>query len=542
MKLHGIIIFLFFLSSFASIRANGQNSLEQQKRPNILLIVIDDLNDYVQGFGGHSQASTPNITKLAESGVSFQNAYSNSPICGPSRSSFLTGVYPHNSNNLFFDSWFKNPVLANTNSLSEHFKKNGYQVIGTGKIMHNLREDKWSEYENPVDYGPVVYNGKEGVAHPDVPEPYRSIGKIDGSFGPFVNLENRTIDGDTLMWVTGRVWKEGYTEFKYINDQNRDLTPDEKNAAWVEKRLTELANAEQDKPFFMAVGFLRPHTPLVAPQRFFDQFPIEGIQLSTIRKDDKKDTYFQSVRTDDPMKDNRGKVLHDQIGAAYGNQELGLKKFVQAYLACIAAVDENVGQVMQAIDNSPLKENTIVMLVSDHGFQMGEKEYLYKNSLWEESTRVPMIIRAPGITNPNSHVNHPVSLIDIYPTLVDLADLPKETKKNSQGRSLDGFSLKPFLENPKAGKWDGPEAALTTVYAGKDHHNDPAMQHYSVRTKDWRYIIYNTGKEELYHNSEDPYEWVNLLDGSEKFKAKKLELREILKNLTYPVVPNALKN
>ena len=521
----------------------GQNNsvIKNKQKPNIVLIVIDDLNDYIEGFGGHSQAFTPNISKLAQSGVSFLNAHSNSPICGPSRSSFLTGVYPHNSNNLFFDKWFENPVLANTNTLMEQFKNNGYQVIGTGKIMHQSVRSNWSEFKNPADYGPVVFNGKDGISHPDVPEPYRSIGKIDGSFGPFVNLENRTINGDSLQWTTGNKWR-GFKEFKYVDDNHRSLTPDEKNALWAEKRLLELADNPEDNPFFLAVGFLRPHTPLVAPQRFFDRFPIDDIQLPVIKQNDASDTYFNKDKNNEPLKQNRGEFLHEQIGLAYKDQELGLKKFIQAYLACTAAVDENVGQVMNAINNSKLKNNTIVVLVSDHGFQMGEKAYLFKNSLWEKSTRIPMVIRAPGITRPQGKVDKPVSLIDVYPTLVDLANIPSETKKNEHGHALDGFSLKSLLENPSSNHWKGPKAALATVYSGIDNHKDPTKQHYSVRTKDWRYILYNTGKEELYHIAEDPNEWHNVLEQATNYTAKIKEMQEHLKNMTFPIVPAALKN
>lgn len=521
----------------------GQNNsvTNSQRKPNIVLIVIDDLNDYIEGFGGHSQAFTPNISKLAQSGVSFLNAHSNAPICGPSRSSFLTGVYPHNSNNLFFDKWFENPVLANTNTIMEQFKNNGYQVIGTGKIMHQSQRSNWSEFKNPADYGPVVFNGKDGLSHPDVPEPYRSIGKIDGSFGPFVNLKNRTINGDSLQWTTGNKWR-GFKEFKYVDDNHRSLTPDEKNALWAEKRLLELADNPEDSPFFLAVGFLRPHTPLVAPQRFFDRFPIDDIQLPVIKQHDASDTYFNKDKNNEPLKQNRGEFLHEQIGLAYQDQELGLKRFIQAYLACTTAVDENVGQVMNAINNSKLKDNTIVVLVSDHGFQMGEKAYLFKNSLWEKSTRIPMVIRAPGITRPQGKVDKPVSLIDVYPTLVDLANISSETKKNEHGHELDGFSLKSLLENPSSNHWKGPKAALTTVYAGIDNHKDPTKQHYSVRTKDWRYILYNTGKEELYHITEDPHEWNNVLEHSTNYATKRKEMQEHLKHMTFPMVPAALKN
>lgn len=549
---HFSLILRFGMNSIKSIFSSGHNFLlisflvvffineaNAQKKPNIVLIVIDDLNDYVQGFGGHEQALTPHISTLAKSGVSFQKAYCNVPICGPSRSSFLTGVYPHNSNNLFFDKWYENQVLSNTNTVMEQFKNNGYQVIGTGKVMHHLKRETWNEFKNPADYGPVVYNGKEGISHPDVPEPFRNIGKIDGSFGPFINLENRTVDGDSIQWTTGNKWR-GFKEFKYVNDQDRSLTPDEKNANWVEERLFKLANSGQEKPFFLVVGFLRPHTPLVAPQRFFDQFPLEEIQLPVIKKYDKDDTYFSTVKPKDLTIEDRGPYLYNQIGEAYKDQELGLKKFIQAYLACTAAVDENVGQVMNAIDNSSLKDNTIVILVSDHGWQMGQKDYLYKNSLWEESARIPMMIRAPGLTKPKGQVDHPVSLIDIYPTLVELAGLPKETRKNSDGKSLDGFSLMPFLKNTHTDQWAGPKAALTTVYAGAEHHQDPTMQHYSIRTKNWRYILYNNGKEELYNHSDDPYEWKNLLMGNHDFEIKRTEMQILLKNLTHPVIPKGL--
>ena len=518
----------------------GQETSKAQKSPNVVLIVIDDLNDYVNSFSGHPQALTPNIDKLAASGVSFKNAHSNSPICGPSRSSFLTGIYPHNSGNLFFDKWFENPVLANSNTIMEHFGNNEYQVIGTGKIMHHLRKNVWTEFKNVADYGPVVFDGTDGISHPDVPEPFRSIGKIDGSFGPFINLKNRVFKGDSIKWVTGNKYR-GFKDFNYTNDENRDLTPDEKNAAWAKKRLLELSKKPDDKPFFMAVGFLRPHTPLVAPKRFFDKFPLDRIQLPVIKENDKNDTHFPPNAIINGKEDLRGRYLYRMIGEAYKDQELGLKKFIQAYLACVAAVDENVGQIMNAIDNSSLKENTIVVLVSDHGFNMGEKEYMYKNALWNESTRVPMIVRAPGISIADAQVKHPVSLIDIYPTLIDLTSLPKETKKNTLGKPLDGFSLLPFLIDPETTKWKGPKAALTTVYAGNKYHKQPEKQHYSVRTKNWRYTIYNTGKEELYNSKEDPYEWNNLIYETAKYATKKEELQKTLKELTFPVLPDALK-
>ena len=231
--------------------------------------------------------------------------------------------------------------------------------------------------------------------------------------------------------------------------------------------------------------------------------------------------------------------MYENLKDSYDDPEEGLRRFTQAYLACVSAVDDNIGQVMKAIDNSNLKDNTIVVLVSDHGWTMGEKDHVYKNSLWEESTRVPLIIRSPKSSNPGSFVNHPVSLIDIYPTLLDLAGLDTDTKKNEKGRSLDGYSLVPFLKDPETKNWEGPDAALTVVYSSDDNKNNPSNHHYSVRTKDWRYIIYDSGKEELYHNAKDPKEWNNLVFN--KTHPKRDEMVEILKQMTYPMVPNGLK-
>ena len=194
---------------------------------------------------------------------------------------------------------------------------------------------------------------------------------------------------------------------------------------------------------------------------------------------------------------------------------------------------------MKVIDNSKLKDNTIVVLVSDHGWTMGEKDHVYKNSLWEESTRIPMTIRAPGVSKPNSKVEHPVSLIDIYPTLLDLAGLDNKTVKNEKGKPLDGHSLKPFLENPNTEEWNGPKGALSVVYSSDKNKNNTANHHYSLRTKDWRYIIYDSGNEELYNNSSDPKEWNNLLYN--KTHPKRSEMVEVLKEITYPMVPNGLK-
>ncbi len=505
--------------------------------------MVDDLNDYTEVFNGHPQAKTPNIKKLANSGISFLRAYTNNPICGPSRSSFLSGVYPHNSSNFWQESWLKNEVLANTKTMMEKFKENGYNVIGSGKILHHHSPELWTEFEHRADYGPVVYKGerkkgKRGVAHPDVPEPFSSIGQIDGSFGPLKNVNNLKMDGEQLSWAYGG--SRGYKEFKYNSEDDRDLTPDEINAQWAEDKLIELASSDNKEPFFLAVGFVRPHTPLIAPQKYFDLYPLEDIQLANILENDKEDTYFH-LEDQFETKERRTRSIESYVNLmkSYKDPYEALSKYTQAYLACVSAVDDNIGQVINAIENSELKDNTIIVLVSDHGWTMGEKDHIYKNSPWEESTRIPMTIRVPGMTKTKGLVNHPVSLIDIYPTLLELAGLDTETKKNDKGKSLDGYSLVPFLKDPETKDWDGPEAALTVVYSSDNNKNKPANHHYSIRTKDWRYIIYDSGKEELYHNAEDPKEWNNLVFN--KTHPKRDEMVEILKEMTYPMVPNGLK-
>ena len=305
--------------------------------------------------------------------------------------------------------------------------------------------------------------------------------------------------------------------------------------------MLELASSDNDNPFFLAVGFLRPHTPLIVPQKYFDMYPLENIQLANILENDKEDTYLHTVsQFETPGRSVRSIEMYKNLVSSYYDDEEGLKRFTQAYLACVTAVDDNIGQVLRAVNNSDLKDNTIVVIVSDHGWTMGEKEHVYKNSLWEESTRVPMLIRAPGKSKPNSKVYHPVSLIDVYPTLLDLAGLDNETIKNEKGKSLDGFSLKPFLNNPKLKDWEGPDAALSVVYTSDKNAEIPSNHHYSVRTKDWRYILYNTGEEELYNNANDPKEWNNLI--FEKKHPKTKEMRKILKEITSPIIPQGFSN
>ena len=219
------------------------------------------------------------------------------------------------------------------------------------------------------------------------------------------------------------------------------------------------------------VGFIRPHTPLIVPQKYFDQFPIEQVQLPVIKKDDVDDTHARSIRGLEEEKEpnsertmDMGSRLYKKLVASFDSREQALQKFIQAYLASVASVDELIGRILKVVDETGLSENTIIIVTSDHGWGMGEKDYLYKNSLWQESTRVPLLIRAPGVSQPGAVVEHPVSLIDLYPTLIELCGLTGETMKNEKGHALDGYSLGPLLSNPHTDEWSGPDSGQQRGY------------------------------------------------------------------------------
>ncbi len=497
---------LFLLASLLS------TSAVTGKKNNVLLIVCDDLNDYVEILDGHPQTQTPNLTKLANSGVSFTQAHCNIPICNPSRASFATGIYPHNSGHFGFEPWNENEVLKNSHTMMTFFASHGYQTLGTGKVMHNHDKGEWQEYGHPSDYGPFLFDGIEKLPHLGTPSPFRDdFGIIDGTFGPLEKVSHKVSSktGQAYSWRTGG-WRQ-QRPMKYETDSNRDPTGDELNAQWATRRLRELASSKNSKPFFMGVGFVRPHTPLIVPQKYFDLFPLDEIKLPKIKKGDAEDTYKNTVTSDeDDRGGDRGTKMFDSLVASYGGDRvLALRKFIQAYLASVASVDDLIGEILATLKETGLDKDTIVIFTSDHGWGNGEKDYLYKNSLWQESTRVPLIVRAPAVTTQGGECNEPVSLIDLFPTLVDLCGLKTDTKKNDKGHPLDGFSLRPLLENPKHGKWKGPDYAITAMYKWAQFY-DPAKQSYSLRFKDWRYIRYVNGKEELYHTAKDDHEWNNL--------------------------------
>jgi arylsulfatase A-like enzyme len=519
-------------SSFAS----SALSIDAENRPNVLYIMCDDLNHYVTDMGGHPQGKTPNINRLMEMGVSFMNAHSNHPVCLPSRTSLFSGLYPHTTGALGWEGWDDSDILKGSVSMFQHFKKNGYNLFGTGKLYHSARRHKkvWqdengtSNFAGNTAYGPVPWDGKSKgwLMHPTMKDMEKLITEYqqkiwrdrgEHTFGPLSDIPE--YKGDKEKNIPGyKGWTlAGGKPFRYINDDDRDLMPDELSANFA----VEVLNKKHDKPFFLGVGFIRPHTPMYVPKKYFDMFPLDEIKLPPYKEDDLDDCEeFKHLVF------KYGFQRHE-LYMKYGGVEMW-KRCVQAYLACVAFADEQLGKVLDALEKSPHANNTIIVFTSDHGFHMGEKNYNFKLTNWEVSTRVPFIVAAPGIARKGAKCHHPVSLLDIYPSLIDLCNLPENPNAGANNQPLDGHSIKPFLLDPANGKWQGPPVVLTAIYS-QDETNGQ-VYHYSVRSKDFRYTLYSNDAEELYDHRNDPHEWHNLAK-DENYNHVKVELRRRLLGL-----------
>ncbi len=512
--------------SLASAFTFGQS---QPKEPNVLLIMVDDLNDYIGYLGGHPQAQTPHLDALAASGVRFTNAHCNVPICAPSRASMWTGVYPHVSQNYWVSDWTKNKTLKNCQTLGQFLQSNGYRTYGTGKLTHKTHLESWDSFGVENFYGPFAFNGKKPTGHPSVPLPFRDIGPVDGVYASLADVPEVPPTADYPGY---HGWMKGKRQpFRYESEDDRDLLNDEEQANWAVERLAEFSKSESDDPFFLAVGFFRPHTPLIAPQRFFDLYPLDELQLPATKENDRVDCHFETIL---PKWNPKWFNHYQTLSESYEDPIEGIKLHLQAYLACVSFVDEQIGKVTQALDKSAFRENTIVMLVSDHGYHQGEKQFMYKNSPWEESTRIPFIVRAPQYANhAGQEVTHPVSLIDVFPTIADLCGLAGvDNRFNEDGAPLSGHSLRPFLQNPETTDWAGPEVALTVIRTPSSNAKlAPAENSYTVRSTTHRYTHYVSGAEELYDHTQDPNEWTNLADEPAS-QDKKAQLRAHMEALT----------
>jgi len=520
------------------------STVKTDPRPNVVFIFLDDLNDWALHPSGHPEALVPNIDKLARGSVSFTNAHASVPVCGPSRKCLFSGLYPQTINDYHFDAWAKSPALENCVALPRHFRDNGYLVYGAGKLLHEgAGGDFYTEYGSGVDYGPHPWKGigpAEFTPHPDQYEQWKDLLPIldmhrDLNYGPLSNIPVYPPDPNgEYPGAEGWHYKNG-DPFRYESEEDRDLMPDEITANYA----VDVLSRDHQKPFFLAVGLVRTHTPLYAPQEYFDRFPMEEITLPPYLENDLEDcaTVLQ----------NRwewGFTKFDALIGAGGEQ--GWKEWVQAYLACAAFIDDQVGTILQALEDSPYKDNTIIVFSSDHGYHIGEKNCVQKWHLWNESTRVPLMIQLPGSKKGGESVQHPVSLLDLYPTLTDLCGLPSEPHASLGGPSLDGFSLRPLLDDPSGNAWDGPPVCLTAIRGPNavsimDTEEDP---HFSVCSDRYRYTFCNNGEEELYDHKKDPNEWTNLAEDSDyKEIAGQLraEMKKILEKSGYtPSHPNTV--
>lgn len=428
-------------------------------RDHILLVTIDDLNDWIgclsdkESGRGHLQASTPNLDRLAARGILFTNAHCQAPICRPSRTSLLSGIRPSTSgvygNHTEHDAKGRLIPGADIPWLPNRFQQAGYKTYAAGKLHHH---------------------GHKGMGEILAP---------DTSQGPYPKKK---------MNVPANVTPQGIWDYGAWPELEKFT--DWQMASWTGKQISKPI-AENDSPRFLSLGFYRPHVPLFAPKRWFDAAPkLENILLAPAPADDLNDLPPISRRL-------FSRVSFQEPVDWCLKEESRMRELTQAYLACTSAMDHCLGAVIDELDRSEMADNTWIVVLSDHGWHLGEKNHIAKQTLWERSTHVPLIIVPPKrLTNTprDKHCERPVDLLDIYPTLLAATKIPaKDSDKH-----LEGLSLMPWIENPEAPR---ERPAITTLYSGN----------HSLCDEQYRYIRYADGSEELYDRAKDPHEHENLI-------------------------------
>lgn len=461
MRLNLLCFILFFFSIHCSIA---------QEKPNVLFIMADDLNTSLSGFG-HAQCKTPNLDRLASKGVIFQHMYCQYPVCSASRASLMTGLYPY-SNGMFGNAGKLRDKLPDVVTLAQLFKNNGYYAARVSKIYHmNIPSD--------------IINGY--TEHDD-----------SASWDEAINVkaEEYNMLGVKTNWSPKNTKSQAFVS---VAGANNDLLYADGQAADETIRLLE---QHKDKPLFLAVGFVRPHVPLVAPERLFNKYEREKMIAPVVPKND----------LDDVPEIIRGYKSNNTYGVT---PELH-KGLLQSYYASVSYMDEQVGKVLKALDDNGLSENTIVVFTSDHGYLLGEHNKFQKQHLFEESLRIPFIVSVPWLKTQNGEQTYAFTeLVDLYPTLADLAGLEAPAH-------LQGKSMKSLLEDTESKKWN-KELVFSISRSGGE----------SIRTKDWRYTHWGFGAKgvELYDLNNDPREFTNLAgkkeyaDIQERLKKMLLEKR-----------------
>lgn len=440
------------------------------ERPNILFIAIDDQNDWIGALGGHSQAKTPNIDRLAGRGTLFANAHCQSPLCNPSRSSLLTGLRPSSTGIYGLAPGIRDVEQTRQHvTLPQTYTRAGYFTYSCGKVYHDgsfKPKDRAAEFN---EWGPSPGPGRPPKPFANLPEPRHPA--MD--WGPFPERD------------------EDHGDYKIAD-----------------AAIDALRRAPKDKPFLVACGFRLPHVPCYAPQKWFDLYPDATLKLPPMLEGDRQDTPRFSWYLHWRLPEPRLQTLRER-----GE----LRPLVRAYLASTSFMDAQVGRVLAALEATGRAKDTIVVLWSDHGYHLGEKEISGKNTLWDRSTHVPLIFAGPGVSS-GAVCRRPAELLDIFPTLLELTGMPARP-------DLEGLSLVPQLRRA-----DAPRArpAITT------HNHD----NHTVRNESWRYIRYADGSEELYDLKADPNEWHNVARDP-RHAAAKAELVKWLPKVNKKPVPGS---
>jgi len=452
-RILSIALTLLLLAAYASAAS----------RPNVVLIAVDDMNDWT-GPLASTMVDTPNLDRLADKGVTFQNAHTAGIYCAPSRSAIFTGRYATTTgcyrDQLYF---YDHPEYR---PLQVAFKQAGYETYGTGKLFHHppghLDQRGWDTFfvrtEEQKANGWPMDSWEHGAPLPD-PYPHSPFNQADEKW-------------------RGRP----FMEVGPIPDDQEENMADTIRTNWACNVLKQ----EHDTPVFVALGLYAPHYPNYAPQKYFDMNPLDSIRRPEWKDDDLDDIPEIMAKRHIPRKAN----IHDKL------VEMGIvDSTIQGYLACIAYADAMVGRVLDAIEAGPNRDNTIVVFWSDHGYAHGQKGHWGKHTLWERTSNVPFLWAGPGIA-PGASIDATASLIDIFPTLVELCGLDADT-------GLDGTSLAATLAAPET-------AQDRSVLLPND-----VPESYAIINRDWRYIRYSDGSQELYNEREDPHEWYNLADNGD---------------------------
>jgi arylsulfatase A-like enzyme len=436
MKTLSLILGIFVAASSVCVAAS--------EKPNILFISVDDLNDWIGCLGGHPQTKTPNFDRLAKSGTLFTNAHCAAPQCNPSRTAILTGIPPHRSG-VYHNGQKMRDVLPDAEIMPKFFSRHGYWSAGSGKLLHYFIDaSSWDDY----------FPAKEK----------------ENPFPPTFDPPNRPIS-----LPVGGPWQYVETDWAALEVSDEACGGDWSVTKWIGEQLQRPHN----KPFFLACGIYRPHEPWFVPKEYFKPFPLESIQPGPGYKEDDLDDLPPSGKKMGPNRYFEHIQKHGQW-----------KQAIQAYLASIHYADAMLGRVLDALESGPHRDNTTVVLWSDHGWHLGEKQHWQKYTGWRICTRVPLMIRVPGGKS-GAVCDQPVSLTDLFHTVTDLCGLPAQ-------EGISKNSLVPLLQNPDAA-W--PHAAVTQLGVPDE---------YAISTKAWRYIHYRNGDEELYDIVNDPHEWTNL--------------------------------